>query len=355
MYLFKLQSAATAKGAGAGGGFGASLWNAAAAATAAILGGGGSGGAGGGGAKGKGKARARSADDAGAVIAPPLAIKTTWTSRAGIKLTDEQLVSAVSAATTTTADQLGVQKGIALVRYVDLQADYVLEDDDDDDDTHNGALAKDAAALAQRKAKHVGWVRRFQQFKAWFVAEMAACNDKTIGEGGTNVNIMDTINQIIELERKEAAGIEAKEAAAAAVSAAAAADSTSTTASGSLLLKDMPNEFLCPITSTLMVDPVIAVDGQSYERAAITQWFGNHARGVQVLSPITNQPLPSRALVPNLSLRKLTQDHVAKVLSLVFKATLGSDTRRFTLERQQCTYGSISAVLEGFWSNQSGK
>merc|ERR1712166_1442180 len=104
--------------------------------------------------------------------------------------------------------------------------------------------------------------------------------------------------------RKEAADIEAKEAAAAAVSAAAAA--------GSPLPKDTPNEFLCPITSTLMVDPVIAVDGQSYERAAITQWFGKHARGARVLSPMTNKPLPSRALVPNLSLRKLIQDHVAK-------------------------------------------
>merc|ERR1711935_679151 len=196
----------------------------------------------------------------------------------------------------------------------DLQAEYVLEDDDDDDAAVGMVLTgtKDAAALAQWKAKHVGWVRRFQQFKAWFVSEMAACNDTTVAEGGTNVNIMDTINQIITLERKEVADIEAKEAAAAAVSAAAAADSASTTTAGSPLPKDTPNEFLCPITSTLMVDPVIAVDGQSYERAAITQWFGKHARGARVLSPMTNKPLPSRALVPNLSLRKLIQDHVAK-------------------------------------------
>lgn len=34
-----------------------------------------------------------------------------------------------------------------------------------------------------------------------------------------------------------------------------------------------PNEHFCPITLSVMVDPVVAADGQSYERAAITRWF----------------------------------------------------------------------------------
>ena len=30
-----------------------------------------------------------------------------------------------------------------------------------------------------------------------------------------------------------------------------------------------PNEFLCPITQDVMIDPVVASDGHSYERTAI--------------------------------------------------------------------------------------
>lgn len=31
----------------------------------------------------------------------------------------------------------------------------------------------------------------------------------------------------------------------------------------------MPNDFLCPITHEVLRDPVLTVDGQTYERAAI--------------------------------------------------------------------------------------
>jgi len=319
MYLFKLEPAATKSASATGGGFGASLWNAASAATAAVFGGGGAGGKGGaaavgggaaalsakttpgnGNGNGKGKAKAVTA----LPIEPPLVFKTTWTSRAGVKLTNEQSIPAPLNAAAVATDELGVRKGIALVRYVDLQAEYVLEDDDEEELFGTGSSGN-PAALAQLQAKHAGWVRRFQEFKTWFLAEMVACNDTSVASGN-NINIMDTINQIIELEIKEAATIEKKVSAAALVTVAAAG-----TGAGAPTA-DTPNEFLCPITSTLMVDPVIAVDGQSYERAAITQWFSNHPRLAQVLSPMTNKPLASRALVPNLSLRKLIQDHVAK-------------------------------------------
>jgi hypothetical protein len=34
-----------------------------------------------------------------------------------------------------------------------------------------------------------------------------------------------------------------------------------------------PDEYLCPITGEMMSDPVIALDGHSYERSAIEKWF----------------------------------------------------------------------------------
>jgi hypothetical protein len=58
--------------------------------------------------------------------------------------------------------------------------------------------------------------------------------------------------------------------------------------------------FVCPITQEQMVDPVVALDGHSYSRAAIQDWF----RAGRLSSPCTNERLASDQLVPNHSLRK---------------------------------------------------
>lgn len=56
---------------------------------------------------------------------------------------------------------------------------------------------------------------------------------------------------------------------------------------------DFPVEFVCPITQTLMQDPVLTVQGNVYERAAITEWLQSHTR-----DPLTNSPLTALTLVP---------------------------------------------------------
>ena len=63
-----------------------------------------------------------------------------------------------------------------------------------------------------------------------------------------------------------------------------------------------PNEFQCCISYKIMVDPVIAEDGNSYEREEIERWFREHHR-----SPLTNQPICT-TLTENISLRKLIQN-----------------------------------------------
>lgn len=60
-----------------------------------------------------------------------------------------------------------------------------------------------------------------------------------------------------------------------------------------------PAYFICPITSAVMSDPVVAPDGFTYERSAIAQWL-QVARACR--SPMTNQPMEP-ILVPNHSLR----------------------------------------------------
>ena len=63
-----------------------------------------------------------------------------------------------------------------------------------------------------------------------------------------------------------------------------------------------PHELLCPITQEVMVDPVMTVDGETYERAAIERVFEDTAKGEDPISPATELELESRLLIPNVAL-----------------------------------------------------
>ncbi|XP_075219196.1 WD repeat, SAM and U-box domain-containing protein 1-like isoform X2 [Lycorma delicatula] len=64
--------------------------------------------------------------------------------------------------------------------------------------------------------------------------------------------------------------------------------------------EDIPEEFTCPITHQLMRDPVICIDGYTYERSAIESWF---ASGRET-SPMTNNPVPTTDVTPNYELQQ---------------------------------------------------
>ncbi|GAQ88317.1 U box domain containing protein [Klebsormidium nitens] len=61
----------------------------------------------------------------------------------------------------------------------------------------------------------------------------------------------------------------------------------------------VPSLFVCCISQDIMSDPVIAADGNTYERTQITQWLRRKAT-----SPLTNLPLSDRGLIPNISLKE---------------------------------------------------
>jgi len=63
--------------------------------------------------------------------------------------------------------------------------------------------------------------------------------------------------------------------------------------------EEYPAMFLCPITHDIMTEPVIASDGQTYEKDTIQHWI-HTGRNV---SPMTNQPLANNQLVPNYNLK----------------------------------------------------
>jgi hypothetical protein len=60
-----------------------------------------------------------------------------------------------------------------------------------------------------------------------------------------------------------------------------------------------PEEFNCPITHQLLVDPVIAVDFHTYERAAIKKWFSANNT-----SPMSNENIVNKTLRTNLFAKK---------------------------------------------------
>ena len=65
-----------------------------------------------------------------------------------------------------------------------------------------------------------------------------------------------------------------------------------------------PNEFVCCISGDVFNDPVFTLDGHTYERADITQWFRNGKN----TSPMTGLPLPDKRLIKNIALSKLISD-----------------------------------------------
>ena len=68
-------------------------------------------------------------------------------------------------------------------------------------------------------------------------------------------------------------------------------------------LGNISENYICPITQEIMLDPVILEDGHTYEREAISDWlkFRN-------TSPNTNQQLSSKVMIPNIALKNLIQE-----------------------------------------------
>jgi hypothetical protein len=66
---------------------------------------------------------------------------------------------------------------------------------------------------------------------------------------------------------------------------------------------EIPNEFICPITRDIMQDPVFTLDGHTYEREVITEWFRTNNT-----SPITNAVLRDKTLIPNYALKSRIEE-----------------------------------------------
>jgi hypothetical protein len=64
-----------------------------------------------------------------------------------------------------------------------------------------------------------------------------------------------------------------------------------------------PTSFLDPVTFEIMRDPVLTVDGHTFERETIEKWLLDHDT-----SPFHGAILLSKTIVPNFALRKSIDD-----------------------------------------------
>lgn len=100
-------------------------------------------------------------------------------------------------------------------------------------------------------------------------------------------------------------------------------------------IDDGPPELYCPISHELMInDPVLALDGITYERCAIEDWFSRKLNEIQVarqklmndpslsnerytvargvVSPVRDYQLPHLTLTANISIRNMARDYMCK-------------------------------------------
>jgi hypothetical protein len=133
---------------------------------------------------------------------------------------------------------------------------------------------------------HCAHYLRFTRLSSYLRSELENCGDTSLSGG--NRNIADTLQQIISLEVEEISRY----------ISAAEMDSVGG-------IESCPRGMACPIGLVLMTDPVIAADGHSYERGAISQWFDQG----HDTSPVTGARLSSMALVSNHALKAAIQDY----------------------------------------------
>ena len=77
--------------------------------------------------------------------------------------------------------------------------------------------------------------------------------------------------------------------------------------------EDIPELFLCPITSGIMKEPIIASDGNTYEKSAILLWIENLKNNKDdIISPFDRTPMTENfienRLVKNIILEWLKEN-----------------------------------------------
>jgi hypothetical protein len=69
---------------------------------------------------------------------------------------------------------------------------------------------------------------------------------------------------------------------------------------------EIPNQYICPITTEIMSDPVLLTDGHVYEKLAIQRWLLTRNT-----SPITNALVCKDTIIPCFALKSLIDEFIS--------------------------------------------
>eukprot|EP00931_Biecheleriopsis_adriatica_P087234 TRINITY_DN61731_c0_g1_i1.p1 TRINITY_DN61731_c0_g1~~TRINITY_DN61731_c0_g1_i1.p1 ORF type:complete len:321 (-),score=21.14 TRINITY_DN61731_c0_g1_i1:51-950(-) len=99
----------------------------------------------------------------------------------------------------------------------------------------------------------------------------------------------------------------------------------------------------CPITTDIAQDPVMTCDGHCYDRAAIQAWFASG----HCTSPVTNIPLPSKAVVPCHTVRLIIEAYLQHRPELTHPTTsVYIDSKAMGIMRQLQVLETLPAVKQ---------
>eukprot|EP00964_Phaeocystis_antarctica_P096078 scaffold62446_cov51-Phaeocystis_antarctica.AAC.2 len=117
-------------------------------------------------------------------------------------------------------------------------------------------------------------------------------------------------------------------------------------------IDEVAEEYVCPITAELPVDPVNAEDGRCYERCAIEEWFARQPQP-QVKSPVTNELMGKRlfpAVQVRNSLKRLVESGaISGSKADAWKKAMAEEAK-VVAYRQRAEGGDAKAMWQlGFW------
>jgi hypothetical protein len=108
-----------------------------------------------------------------------------------------------------------------------------------------------------------------------------------------------------------------------------------------------PEGSLCPITGEMFTDPVVASDGHTYERSAITEWLESHDT-----SPFTRNRISTTELQPNFALKKLLEEWRTRQEAANNNLSAEIPFEELQLGMGPLGEGSFKLVQEGCWRGQ---
>merc|ERR1711871_962665 len=125
----------------------------------------------------------------GPVPKKSVGVRVSWRTLEGISQQTVMKAEVESMDAESTSAR-NLRKAVALVRWVDLQSDYCLEDEPDCEEAETVQLSRPQ-----------GWIKRFEEFRKHLLHEMTAVGDDTLH--GNNAATLQTLDQILDFERKE--------------------------------------------------------------------------------------------------------------------------------------------------------